>query len=413
MTALWHPQAHMPSVEGNELVLVRGEGGWVWDREGRRYFDVPASLWYCNIGHGRRELGDAAAAQMGALESYSCFDRLASVPTLELAERVAELLPIPDAKIFFTSGGSDGIELTAKLVRRYWSALGRPEKQKIVSRDRAYHGLHTYGTAITGIEIYTEGIGRLISETVRVPATSIEALARLFEERDSEIAAFFCEPVIGTGGVIPPPPGYLEEARRLCSVHDVLFVADEVITGFGRVGAMFGCTRFGLEPDVMVMAKGITSGYIPLGAVAVGPRVAEPFWRADSELIFRHGLTYSGHATACAVALAVLDILERESIVEQAAALEPVITEAIAPLASHPLVNEVRSGVGVIAGVELVDQGVAERVRNHCLEAGFLMRVITAATLQISPPLITQPSEIQAIVDAIASALDREAVLLD
>ncbi len=399
----------MPSVEGNELVFVRGEGGWVWDRDGRRYFDVPASLWYCNIGHGRRELGDAAAAQIGALESYSCFDRQASAPTLELAERVAGLLPIPDAKIFFTSGGSDGIELAAKLVRRYWSALGRPGKQTIVSRDRSYHGLHAYGTAITGIEIFTEGIGRLISETVRVPATSIEALARLFEERDGEIAAFFCEPVIGTGGVIPPPPGYLEEARRLCSVHDVLFVADEVITGFGRVGAMFGCTRFGLEPDVMVMAKGITSGYIPLGAVAVGPRVAEPFWRADSKLIFRHGLTYSGHATACAVALAVLDILERESIVEQAAALEPVITEALSPLAFHPLVNEVRSGVGVIAGVELVDQAVAERVRSRCLEAGFLMRVITAATLQISPPLITQPSEIQAIVDAIASALDREA----
>ena len=409
MTALWHPQAHMPSVEGHELVLVRGEGGWVWDEDGRRYFDVPASLWYCNVGHGRRELGDAAAAQMAALESYSCFERLATAPTLALAERLAGLLPLRDAKIFFTSGGSDGIELAAKLVRRYWTALGRPEKQTIVTRDRAYHGLHAFGTSITGLDLYAEGLGPLISETARVPPTSIEALVQLLERQGDKIAAFFCEPVIGTGGVIPPPPGYLEEARRLCSVHDVLFVADEVITGFGRVGAIFGCTRFGIEPDLMVMAKGITSGYLPLGAVAVGPRVAEPFWSGASELVFRHGLTYSGHATGCAVALAHLDILERESIVEQAAALEAVLVNALAPLAAHPLVSEVRAGVGVIAGVQLTDQALADRVKARCLEAGFLMRVITGATLQISPPLITQPSEIQAIVDAIANALDREA----
>jgi adenosylmethionine-8-amino-7-oxononanoate aminotransferase len=164
---------------------------------------------------------------------------------------------------------------------------------------------------------------------------------------------------------------------------------------------------------VIVMAKGITSGYIPLGAVAVGPRVAEPFWATDSEFVFRHGLTYSGHATACAVALAQLDILERESLVERAATLEPLLVDAVAPLAAHPLVSEVRSGVGVMAGVEVIDQGVAEKVRSHCLSAGFLVRVITGATLQISPPLIVQPDDIQAIVDAITHALDREASVVD
>jgi putrescine aminotransferase len=398
----------MPSVQGNELVFVRGEGPWLWDESGKRYYDVPASLWYCNIGHGRRELGEVAAAQIGTLECYSNFDRYATAPTIELAERLAGLLPITDAKVFFTSGGSDGIDLAGKLVRRYWSAVGRPEKHTIVTRDRAYHGLHAFGTSITGLDVFAEGIGPLVTEAARVPPTSIEALVRLFEEHADDIAAFFCEPVIGTGGVIPPPAGYLEEARRLCTVHDVLFVADEVITGFGRLGSIFGCTRFGIEPDLMVMAKGITSGYLPLGAVAVGPRVAEPFWSAGTDLVFRHGLTYSGHATGCAVALAHLDIVERESVVERAAALEPVLVDALAPLASHPLVSEVRGGVGVIGGVQVRDQAVADRVKAHCLEAGFLIRVITGATLQISPPLTIDPGDIAMIVGAITDALDFE-----
>jgi putrescine aminotransferase len=408
MSALWHPQAHMPSVQGNELVFVRGEGPWLWDGPGKRYFDVPASLWYCNIGHGRHELGDVAARQMATLECYSNFDRLATAPTIELAERLAGLLPIREAKIFFTSGGSDGIDLAAKLVRRYWTAMGRPAKHTIVTRDRAYHGLHAFGTSITGLDLYTEGIGPLVTEAARVPPTDIEALTHLFEQRGDEIAAFFCEPVIGTGGVIPPPPGYLEEARRLCTVHDVLFVADEVITGFGRLGSIFGCTRFGIEPDLMVMAKGITSGYLPLGAVAVGPRVCEPFWAPDAELVFRHGITYSGHATGCAVALAHLDILEGESIIERAAALEGVLVDALAPLASHELVTEVRGGVGVMGGVQVRDQAVADGVKARCLEAGFLIRVISGATLQVSPPLTTEPAEIAMIAAAITDALDLE-----
>ncbi|MCW2610303.1 MAG: putrescine---pyruvate transaminase [Actinomycetota bacterium] len=405
-TSFWHCQAHMPTVKRRQVVFDRGEGCYLWDTDGNRYLDVPASLWYANVGHGRAEIADAVAAQIRKLESYSSFGSYTTTPTLALAERLADLVPIDGAKIFLTSGGSDGIDVAAKLARRYWSAVGRPDKKAVVSRDLAYHGLHAFGTSITGLEFNREGLGRLIPETMTVPTHDTAALAALFEAEGSRIAAFFCEPVLGTGGVIPPAPGYLAEVQRLCRAHDVLFVVDEVITGFGRTGAMFATGLFGLEPDLIVMAKGITSGYLPLGAVAVSPRVAAPFWADDSPLLFRQGLTYAGHATACVAAHANLDILEREGLVDRVASLGRHLAAAVAPLADHPLVTDVRAGVGLLAGIQVRDAEVADKVARLCFDRGYVMRVITNATLQISPPFTVEEHEIDGIVTTIAEALD-------
>lgn len=405
-TSFWHCQAHMPTVKRRQVVFDRGEGCYLWDTDGNRYLDVPASLWYANVGHGRAEIADAVAAQIRKLESYSSFGSYTTTPTLALAERLADLVPIDGAKIFLTSGGSDGIDVAAKLARRYWSAVGRPDKKAVVSRDLAYHGLHAFGTSITGLEFNREGLGRLIPETMTVPTHDTAALAALFEAEGSRIAAFFCEPVLGTGGVILPAPGYLAEVQRLCRAHDVLFVVDEVITGFGRTGAMFATGLFGLEPDLIVMAKGITSGYLPLGAVAVSPRVAAPFWADDSPLLFRQGLTYAGHATACVAAQANLDILEREGLVDRVASLGRHLAAAVAPLADHPLVTDVRAGVGLLAGIQVRDAEVADKVARLCFDRGYVMRVITNATLQISPPFTVEEHEIDGIVTTIAEALD-------
>jgi adenosylmethionine-8-amino-7-oxononanoate aminotransferase len=396
----------MPTVKRRQVVFDRGEGCYLWDTDGNRYLDVPASLWYANVGHGRAEIADAVAAQIRKLESYSSFGSYTTTPTLALAERLADLVPIDGAKIFLTSGGSDGIDVAAKLARRYWSAVGRPDKKAVVSRDLAYHGLHAFGTSITGLEFNREGLGRLIPETMTVPTHDTAALAALFEAEGSRIAAFFCEPVLGTGGVIPPAPGYLAEVQRLCRAHDVLFVVDEVITGFGRTGAMFATGLFGLEPDLIVMAKGITSGYLPLGAVAVSPRVAAPFWADDSPLLFRQGLTYAGHATACVAAQANLDILEREGLVDRVASLGRHLAAAVAPLADHPLVTDVRAGVGLLAGIQVRDAEVADKVARLCFDRGYVMRVITNATLQISPPFTVEEHELDGIVTTIAEALD-------
>lgn len=405
MTAQWHPQANMSQVNGNELVFARGEGAYLFDEAGRKYFDAPASLWYCNIGHGRSEIAEAAAAQLRTLESYSNFENLATRPTLDLAERVAAMSPIGESKIFFTSGGSDAIDTAAKLARRYWSAVGRPGKTGIVSRKLAYHGLHAYGTSITGLDANREGLGTLVSDTHRVATNDPSDLEALLADKADAIAAFFCEPVMGTGGVIPPAPGYLERVQQLCASHDVLFVADEVITGFGRTGRMFATELFGLHPDLIVVAKGITSGYQPLGGVIVGRRVWEPFYAPGTDLVFRHGLTYSGHATACAAAMANLDIIERENLVERVAGLSPVLHELSRGLESNELVSEVRTGIGLLAGIQMRDPDIARRVAAVCRDEGVLMRVITNGTLQLSPPFVAEEPELRRATEVIGHAI--------
>jgi putrescine aminotransferase len=316
----WHPFADMRAVVDNgELVIDRGEGAVVFDAAGRRYLDATASLWYCNVGHGIAEIGDAAAAQMRRLAAYSTFGDLVNQPVLDLADRVAGYAPVADAKVFLTSGGSDSIDTAVKLVRRYWSAKGQPDRTLVVSRTGGYHGMHMAGTALAGIESNRAGYGPLMEGTAAVTWDSADALAELIERSGPEhVAAFFCEPVIGAGGVFHAPPGYLAKVRSICREAGVLFVADEVVTGFGRVGAWFASERFGLDPDLIVCAKGITSGYLPLGALIASGRVAEPFFDGTVGL-WRHGYTSSGHAAVAAAALANLDVMEREDLVSRSA----------------------------------------------------------------------------------------------
>ncbi len=413
MTRFWHPVADMSAVAaGGELILERGEGVHVWDESGRRYLDATAALWYCNVGYGRSEIADAAAAQMRRLPAYSHYGDVSSRPTTDLAERIAAYAPMEDVAVFFTSGGGEAVETAVKLVRRYWSLLGQEEKTIVISRERAYHGLAGYGTSLVGIDAFTVGVGPLAGGTLHVPWNDADALAAAIDDAGAErVAAFFCEPIVGAGGVLLPPPGYLEAARAVCRDRDVLFVADEVICGFGRVGEWFASARFGLDPDLVTFAKGVTSGYLPLGGVIVGGRVREPFWSPGAG-VWRHGYTYSGHATATAAAHANLNVMERESLPQRARGLEATLAAALEPLASHGLVADVRAGLGALAAVQLEADALAEdaaltdRVVAAAREHGVLTRALTGGGLQISPALTIGDDELGELVEGLGAALD-------
>jgi adenosylmethionine-8-amino-7-oxononanoate aminotransferase len=413
MTRFWHPVADMHAVSsGGELILERGEGCTIWDAQGRRYLDATAALWYANVGYGRREIVDAAAAQMGRLHAYSHYGDVSSQATTGLASRVSSYAPMEDATVFFTSGGGESIETAVKLVRRYWSLLDRPERTIVVSRERAYHGLAGFGTSIVGTDAFKVGVGPLPGDTLRVEWDSADSLADAIDAVGAErVAAFFCEPVVGAGGVLLPPEGYLERVQAICREHEVLLVADEVICGYCRVGDWFATRRLGLEPDLITFAKGITSGYVPLGGVIVGPRVQEPFYDGRAG-VWRHGYTYSGHATATAAAHANLDVMEREGLAARALELESELTAALAPLLAHELVSEVRSGFGVLAAVQIDparladDPGLTDRVTLRSRDHGVLTRTLVGGGLQISPPLVITRAELDEVAAGIAAALD-------
>ena len=412
-TRFWHGFADMHIVKDAELVFRSADGVWLEATDGRRFLDATAALWYCAVGYGRREIVDAVAEQLTRLAAYSSFGAFTTEPTVQLADRLAALAPIEDAVVFLGSGGSDAIDTAAKLARRYWDVQGKPGKRVIVSREHGYHGMHAWGTALAGIPGNKAGYGGdIIEEVVNVGAADTESLGALFETRGAEIAAFIGEPVIGAGGVYPPEPSYWAEVQRLCRDHDVLLIADEVITGFGRTGMLWGSQRYGIEPDMITFAKAVTSGYQPLGGVIVGPRVSAPFW-AGSEAgpMFVHGYTYSGHAAACAAAMANLDIIEREELVARVAALEPVFDGAVRRLESAALVGEVRT-VGLTAAVAIApdrlttDPGIPARVAVAALRHGIATRVLRGHALQVSPAFTISASEIDTLVDGLGAALE-------
>jgi putrescine aminotransferase len=410
-TRLWHPFADMAAVRGEEFIVARGEGVWIYDEDGNRYLDASASLWYCNVGHGRQEITDAVASQMATLEAYSIFGDVANRPALEVADVLAARAPMADAKVFFTTGGGDAIDTAAKLARLHWQVAGEPERVHIISRAGSYHGTMAFGTSIAGIDANRIGFGPLVPSTSVVPHDSAAALRDEIERVGAErVAAFFVEPVIGAGGVYPPMPAYLEAVAETCREAGVLFVVDEVITGFGRLGDWFGCERFGVEPDLIAFAKGVTSGYLPLGGVLISERVAEPFWTVRGRML-RHGQTYAGHPSACAAALANISILERERLIPRGRELERELVEALAPLAEHPLVGEVRGGVGLMGAVsldtELVerDPGLPSKAYKAIRPHGVIVRAL-GRELAISPPLTIAGDEIALIAGAIQAGLD-------
>lgn len=414
MTRFWHPVADMHAVAASgELILDRADGCHVWDEQGRRYLDATAALWYANVGYGREEIVAAAAAQMRRMHAYSHYGDVSSRPTTELAQRISAVAPMDDAAVFFTSGGGESVETAVKLVRRYWSLLDQPERTVLVSRERAYHGLAGYGMSIVGSDVFKTGVGPLAGDTLRVPWDDADALAQAIDRIGAErVAAFFCEPVVGAGGVLLPPQGYLQAAREVCRTRGVLFVADEVICGFCRTGDWFASGRFGLEPDLVTFAKGITSGYVPLGGVIVGRTVQEPFWQTGAAGVWRHGYTYSGHSTATAAAHANLDIMEREGLATRARELERELTEALSPLVEHELVSELRSGLGALAAVQIDpalladDPGLSDRVTLTARRHGVLTRTLTGGGLQISPPLVIRREQLDELAGGLRGALD-------
>ena len=410
--ALWPAQAHIPTVLGRQLVIERGQGAYLETIDGHRLFDGTAGLWHANIGHSHPELAEAARAQMLKLETHHIFARFTNDQALALAERLAALSPIDDSKVILNSGGSDAIDVACKLARRHWQREGRSSKMTILSREHAYHGLHAYGTSIAGLDFNREGYGveSLVPETARVAVHDIDALADAVARIGADnIAAFVTEPIQGTGGVNPPEPGYLEAVQKLCRQNDILLILDEVITGFGRTGHMFAAERFGINADLITFAKGVTSGYAPLGGVLVAPHIWQPFYVDDPATpVFRHGATYAGHATACAVAMANLDVLEKDQLIPRAAELEELLTSSLKQLQSRrESVSDVRTG-GFLGGVTLADTIPAERAADSLIDLGFISRPLRGNTLQISPPFITTDQELITFVDAIDHVLAAE-----
>jgi putrescine---pyruvate transaminase len=413
-TSFWHPFADMASVSQSELLIERGEGVHVFDADGRRYLDGTASLWYANLGHGRADVTRAVAEQMDRLAAYQTFGDFSNPPANELAARLAALAPMDDAKVFLGSGGGDAIDTAAKLARRHWVLQGQPERVHTVSRTNGYHGTHAFGTSIGGIEANVSNWGPLIPHTSAVPFDSLPALEQeILRVGPERVAAFFCEPVIGAGGVHLPPEGYIDGVADLCAEHGILLVVDSVICAFGRLGTWFGIERWpDVRPDMITFAKGVTSGYLPLGGVIVSGAVAAPFFAEPGGPMLRHGATYAGHPTCCAAALAVLDAYEVEGLIGRGQELEEPLRDALAPLAGHPAVGEVRAGLGLLGAVQLsddalaADPGAVGKVAAGAREEGVLVRPLLRG-VAVSPPLTVDASHLEEIAAAIGAGFER------
>jgi len=384
------------------ITLVSGSGSTVTDVDGNDYIDAMASLWYCNVGHGRGEIAEAVAAQMATLESYSCFDPFTNERAEELTTRIAGLAPIDDARVFLCGSGSEAVDTAMKISRITHVINGDPGRNVIISRMRGYHGTNYGGTSAQGLPPNKEGWGELLSGVIQVPGDDIEALASTMAEHAGRVAAVITEPVQGAGGVWPPEEGYLEGVRRLCDQHGALLVFDEVITGFGRLGEWFGAGHFGITPDLICFAKAVTSGYQPLGGVIVGPTVRAAL-EADPTFVLKTGYTYSGHPTVCAAALANIDIIEREGLLERARAIGARLSAGLSAIADDGQVAAVR-GRGSVWAVGLHEHQSAVAVRDRMLELGVITRAIAEHSNTFCPPLVMTDEEVDRVVDALATA---------
>lgn len=395
-----HPFAS--PTQSDFISIERGEGAIVWDTDGNEYLDAMASLWYCNIGHGRAEMAEAIAAQVATLAAYSCFEPLTTPRADEVCARIASLSPVPDARVFLCQSGSEAVDTAIKLARVAHAQAGHPERQLIISRDRGYHGTNYGGTSAQGLEPNRVGWGELLPAVVQVPSDDIETLARTMADHEGRVAAVLTEPVQGAGGVWPPADGYLESLRRLCDQHGAFLIFDEVITGFGRLGSWFAADHYGVTPDLTTFAKAVTSGYQPLGGVVVGADVRRGL-EADPDFKLTTGYTYSGHATACAAALTNLDIIERERLVDRARHIGERLRDGLTSLADDGSYAGARGVGGMWALATNPDQDAAG-VRARMLERGLIVRPIAHHTITLCPPLVVTDDQIDTLVDGLAAS---------
>ncbi|KXU38815.1 aminotransferase [Ventosimonas gracilis] len=412
-------------------IITKAKGVYLWDSEGQKILDGMAGLWCTALGYGREELVEAASRQMRELPFYNTFFKTAHPPVLELARTIAEITPGNLNHLFFTGGGSEGNDTMLRLVRHYWASKGMPEKQIIISRKNAYHGSTVAGASLGGMKPmheqgglpipgivhiaqpywFAEG-GDLDEETFGIQVAD-ELEKKIQALGENKIAAFIAEPIQGAGGVIVPPASYWPRIREILAKYDILFVADEVICGFGRTGEWFGSDYYGNQPDLMTIAKGLTSGYVPMGGLVVSDKVYQQIKEVGD---FNHGFTYSGHPVAAAVALENIRILREENIVETVKTqTAPYFQKRLRELCAHPLVGEVR-GVGLLGAIELVKdkasrtrypeaQAVGMMCREHCFNNGLVMRAV-GDTMIIAPPLVISKTEVDELVEKATLCLD-------
>ncbi len=417
-------------------IIERAKGIYIYDVQGNQYIDAMAGLWCANIGYGRAEIGEAMAAQVGKLSYYHSFMSLANGPSIELADRLAAMAPGALNHTFFCNSGSEANDTHVKIVWYYNNLLGRPRKKKFIARRGAYHGVTVASASLSGLPNLQKGFDVPLERFLHVSRPHVywempagmtepeysrklaeELNDKILEEGPDTIAAFIAEPVMGAGGVIPPPEGYFQAIVPVLRQHDILLIADEVICGFGRLGKMFGSNVYNIKPDLMTLAKGLTSGYIPMSACLVSDAIYDVLKSGTAEMgPFAHGYTYTAHPVSAAVALKNLDILERERLVENAASVGGYLRARLRrAVADHPLVGDVR-GLGMIAGVELVadkankvpfdfSDGVARKLYNHALKHGLVCRPILNM-LAFSPPLILTQADADQIIDRFSAALE-------
>lgn len=402
-----HPHAVVGHPE-EPIVWARGEGARLWDVEGNEYVDGTCGLWQCAVGHGRAELAEAAAVQMRTLEFYASFWDFSNEPSILLAAKLAELAPDGLERVFFTNGGSEGIETAIKLVRLARHAQGEPERNVIISRQAAYHGVGSASLAATGIPPLKEGFGplapgfvHLSTPTARASTDELVAeLERTIEEVGPErITAMIGEPVMGVGGMIPPPDGYWPRVQEVLRAHGIMLVLDEIVTAYGRTGYWFAAERYGLDADAIVTAKALTSGYVPMGAVLVHDRLVDLL---DGTQL-RHGFTYNGHPVGAAVALANLAIIEREGLLGRAVEIGGRMLDRLKPAESLDAVSEVR-GVGAMLGIELSADHDAGPVAAGARRQGVIVRA-SGQKIVLSPPLVIEPEQADRITDVLLEEL--------
>jgi len=397
--ALLHPFSPPVKPEADYIEIVRGEGSLVFDSGGRSYVDGIANLWLCQVGHGRTEIIDAVTTQMHQIEAYNTFAPFTSGPAAQVAEMIVERSPHPDGRVFLGCSGSEAVDTALKLARLVQQRRGHEGRQVIIRRTNGYHGTNFGGTSAQGISLNREGWGDLVPHFIEVPHDDLEAAATVFADHGERIAAVLTEPVQGAGGVYPPVDGYLEGLRRLCDDHGALLIFDEVICGFGRTGSWFGAQTFGVTPDLMTFAKGITSGSQPLSGVIVSRSVCDEL--EEPGFLLRTGYTYSGHQASCAAGIANIELMEAEGLVERVDHIGERLRAGLTALEGDGLIESWR-GMGAIYAAELGRDAVS--ARDKMLEAGVILRPM-GTCLAICPPLVITDDEIGRIIDAMADAL--------